>query len=150
MTTPVSFICWLNQEGNVYTVYLKQTSPDTGKTIAVYSDTNQIANPKISFTSFDIYSSVRVVWQSYINKHWQILSREFTNDTLSNIVSMTDSLNDNITPALSPDILAWIQNGKLLVRYLDSAKTIVATVDSNDCSNPDAAYGSIQYRMRKA
>ncbi len=132
-----SYICWLNQDGNVYTVYLKQTSPDTSKTIAVYSDTNQIENPKIDFVNLYYPTRVRIVWQNYINNHWQILSREFVNDTLSNIVSMTDSLNDNITPALNYQILAWIQNGKLLIRYLDSTKTGIITLDSIGCSNPD-------------
>ena len=133
--TPLAFICWVNQYDSAYKIYLKQTSPDTGKNILIFSDTNQIANPKIAF--IDYSNNIRIAWQSYINNHWQILSREIINDTLSNVVSMTDSLNDNIMPALDSQILAWIQNGKLLARFLDSAKTSIITLDSVDCSNPE-------------
>ncbi len=129
-----SFICWVNQYGSAYNIYLRQTSPDSGKNILIFSDTNQITNPKISF--IDYSNNIRIVWQSFINNHWQILSREIINDTLSDVVSITDSLNDNITPALGTQILAWIQNGKLLLKYLDSASTPIITLDSVNCSNP--------------
>ena len=133
-TAPSAFICWVNQYDSVYKVYLRQTSPDSGKNILIFSDTNQIENPKIAF--IDYSSNLRIVWQSYINNHWQILSREIINDTLGNVVSMTDSTNDNIMPALGSQILAWIQNGNLLVRFLDSAKTSIIMLDSVNCSNP--------------
>ena len=87
-----SFICWVNQLDSVYTLYLRQTGPDSGKNIVVFSDTGQIANPNIAFD----YNNVRIAWQSYRNNHWQILSREFINDSLTGIVSITDSLEDNI------------------------------------------------------
>ena len=138
INTPLAFICWINQSDSVYNIYLRQTSPDTSKNILIFSDTNQIANPKIAF--IDYSSNIRIVWQSYINNHWQILSREIINDTLGNVVPMTDSLNDNIMPALGSQILAWIQNGNLLVRFLDSAKTSIITLDSVNCSNPDIAW----------
>ena len=133
--SPLAFICWVNQYDSVYNIYLRQTSPDTSQNILIFSDTNQIENPKISF--IDYSSNLRIVWQSYINNHWQILSREIINDSLSNVVSITDSLSDNITPALGSQILVWIQNGKLLLKYLDSAKTPVLTLDSVNCSNPE-------------
>ncbi|MHB8581156.1 MAG: T9SS type A sorting domain-containing protein [Ignavibacteriaceae bacterium] len=133
--TPLSFICWVNQYDSVYNIYLRQTSPDSDKNVLIFSDTNQIENPKIAF--IDYSNNIRIVWQSYINNHWQILSREIINDTLRNVVSMTDSLNDNIMPALGSQILAWIQNGNLLVRFLDSAKTSIIILDSVDCSNPN-------------
>ena len=134
-SAPSAFICWVNQYDSVYNIYLRQTSPDTGKYVLIFSDTNQIENPKIAF--IDYSNNIRIVWQSYINNHWQILSREIINDTLGNVEAMTDSLNDNIMPALGSQILAWIQNGNLLIRFLDSAKTSVITLDSVDCSNPD-------------
>ncbi|MHB8338706.1 MAG: T9SS type A sorting domain-containing protein [Ignavibacteriaceae bacterium] len=133
-SAPSAFICWVNQYESVYNIYLRQTSPDTGKYVLIFSDTNQIENPKIAF--IDNSSNIRIVWQSYVNNHWQILSREIINDTLGNVEAMTDSLNDNIMPALGSQILAWIQNGNLLVRFLDSAKTPVITLDSVECSNP--------------
>ncbi|MHB8853117.1 MAG: T9SS type A sorting domain-containing protein [Ignavibacteriaceae bacterium] len=132
--TPLAFICWVNQYDSVYNIYLRQTSPDSGKNVLIFSDTNQIENPKITF--IDYSNNIRIVWQSYINNHWQILSRKIINDSLGNVESMTDSLNDNIMPALDSQILAWIQNGKLLARFLDSAKTSIITLDSVDCSNP--------------
>jgi hypothetical protein len=134
-SAPSAFICWVNQYDSVYNIYIRQTSPDSGKNVLIFSDTNQIANPKIAF--IDYSSNVRIVWQSFINNHWQILSREIINDTLGNVVSMTDSLNDNIMTSLGSQILAWIQNGNLLVQFLDSAKTSVITLDSVNCSNPE-------------
>ena len=134
-SAPSAFICWVNQYESVYNIYLRQTSPDTGKYVLIFSDTNQIENPKIAF--IDNSSNIRIVWQSYVNNHWQILSREIINDTLGNVVSMTDSTNDNIMPSLGSQILAWIQNGNLLVRFLDSANPSVITLDSVECSNPD-------------
>ena len=136
-TAPSAFICWVNQYDSAYNIYLRQTSPDTGKYVLIFSDTNQIENPKIAF--IDNSSNIRIVWQSYVNNHWQILSREIINDTLSHVVSITDSLNDNIMPSLGSQILAWIQNGNLLVRFLDSVNTSVITLDSVDCSNPHVA-----------
>ncbi|MHB8336102.1 MAG: T9SS type A sorting domain-containing protein [Ignavibacteriaceae bacterium] len=146
-STPSSFICWVNQYDSVYNIYLRQTSPDSDKNVLIFSDTNQIENPKIAF--IDYSNNIRIVWQSYINNHWQILSREIINDTLRNAMSMTDSLNDNIMPALGSQILAWIQNGNLLVRFLDSAKTPVITLDSVDCSNPDVAKSSLDIVYEK-
>ena len=132
---PLSFICWVNQYNSAYNIYLRQTSPDSGKNILIFSDTNQVSNPKIAFVNGT--NNLRFVWQSFINNHWQILSREIINDTLTNVKSITDSLTDNITPALGSLILAWIQNGKLLLKYLDSTNTPIITLDSVDCSNPD-------------
>ena len=132
---PFSFICWVNQYDSAYNIYLRQTSPDSGKNILIFSDTNQISNPKIAFVNGT--NNLRFVWQSFINNHWQILSREIINDTLTDIVPITDSLSDNITPALGSLILSWIQNGKLLLKYLDSTNTPIITLDSVDCSNPD-------------
>ncbi|MHB8581572.1 MAG: T9SS type A sorting domain-containing protein [Ignavibacteriaceae bacterium] len=134
-TAPSAFICWVNQYDSVYKVYLRQTSPDSDRNVLIFSDTNQIDNPKIAF--IDYSNNIRIVWQSYINNHWQILSREVINDTLGNVVSMTDSVTDNTMPALGSQIIAWIQNGNLLVRFLDSAKTSIITLDSVDCSNPE-------------
>ncbi|MHB8579194.1 MAG: T9SS type A sorting domain-containing protein [Ignavibacteriaceae bacterium] len=142
-----AFISWVNQNNNVYKIYLRQTSPDSGKNVLIFSDTNQIENPKIAF--IDNSSNIRIVWQSYINNHWQILSREIINDTLGNVESMTDSLNDNITPALGSQILAWIQNGKLLLRYLDSVKTPIITLDSVDCSNPEVGNNELYIGYEK-
>ncbi len=136
----LSFICWVNQYDSVYNIYLRQTSPDTGKNVLIFSDTNQIVNPKIAFVDYS--NNIRFVWQSFVNNHWQILSREIINDTLTNVVSITDSLSDNITPALGSQILVWIQNGKLLLKYLDSASTSIITLDSVDCSNPDICNSS--------
>ena len=91
----------------------------------IYSDTNQIANPKIAFVNNSNDSNIRIVWQSFINNHWQILSRDMQADTLTDIIAVTDSLTDNITPALMRIFIAWIQNGNLVYKYIDSANTAI-------------------------
>jgi hypothetical protein len=106
------------------------------KNIIIYSNTEQIANPKIAIQNGYNSIMVRIVWQSLINNHWQILSREYLSDSLTNIISLTDSTMDNITPALSSDFMAWIRNGSLLYKSLDSLNAVPIILDSVGCSNP--------------
>ena len=82
-----------------------------------------MANPSICYINSTNYYNVRIAWQRYINNHWQILSREYVNDSLSGIISITDSLADNINPSISLSIVAWIQNGNLIYKYFDSLKS---------------------------
>jgi hypothetical protein len=126
----------VNKLDSVYSVYLRQTTSDPDTNILIFSDNNQISNPKIAFVNNTNNSSLRIVWQSFVNNHWQILSRIYHADTLTNIVGITDSLTNNITPALSGAVVAWIQEGKLIYRYLDSTQTVNYLLDSTDCSNP--------------
>jgi len=132
-----SFVCWVNKFDSVYSIYLRQTTTASStENILIYSDTNQIANPKIAFVYNSSDSAVRIVWQSFINNHWQILSRIYAADTLTNIIGITDSLTDHITPALSGKIVFWAQNGNLVYHDLDSTGTGNYILDSAGCSNP--------------
>lgn len=145
-----SFICWVNEVDSVYTLYMRQTSPDSGKNIVVFSDTGQIANPSICYINSTNYYNVRIAWQRYINNHWQILSREYVNDSLSGIISITDSLADNVNPSISLSIVAWIQNGNLIYKYFDSLNAVPNILDNANCSNPNVykyfgAYPDIVY-----
>jgi len=143
-TTLATYICWVNEVDSVYTLYLRQTSPDSGNNIVVYSDTNQIANPSTDFIGSNDYSDVRIVWQSYINNHWQILSREYIGDSLNNVISITDSLEDNTNPGLSIHAVTWIQNGNLLYKFIDSVNAKPYIIDSASCSNPNVFKNSYE------
>lgn len=131
-----SFICWVNEIDSVYRLYLRQTTPDTKNDILIYTDNNIIANPKIAFSSTTNFVKVRIIWQSFISNHWQILSRIYSADSLTGIMAVTDSLTDCITPFLSEPIIGWIQDGNLVYHYLDSTGTGNYVLDSLNCSNP--------------
>jgi hypothetical protein len=134
-----AFICWVNRVDSVYTLYLRQTCPDPGKNIIVFSGTSQIANPSIAFTSNLNYDNLRIAWQTHINNHWQILSRQYSNDSFTNVTSITDSLTNNINPGLNTGYIAWIQDRKLKTKYLDSVNAKPYVLDSSDCSNPNVS-----------
>ncbi len=129
------FICWENYLDSVYTIYLKQIQPSESGNIIVVSDTVPNTNPQVA-----IGEGVKIVWQSFVNNHWQILCKNYKNDTLSNVIRITDSLSDNITPSLSNNRIAWINEGKLMVKAFcqgcaEYDKPVV--IDSICCSNPD-------------
>jgi len=109
-----NYICWENQNDSVYTIYLKQIDSILSENIIVYRDTTPNINPQISLNRFDL--GIKIVWQSEVNNHWQLLLRNFHNDSLSQIISVTDSLSDNIDPSLSIHRVAYINSGKLLVK----------------------------------
>jgi hypothetical protein len=144
-TEESSFICWVNQQDSVYTLFLRQTTPDSDKNIVVFSDTGQIANPSIAFINSANVNNVRIAWQTLINDHWQILLREYLNDSLTTIVPLTDSLEDNINPVLNSAYIAWIQNGNLIYKNLDSINAKPIILDTLDCSNPKISKFSDDY-----
>lgn len=139
----ISFICWVNQRDSLYTLYLRQTNPDSVKNIVIFSDTSPIANPNIAFAYNNSDTTVRIAWQLYKNNHWQILLREFSNNSLSGVSSITDSLTDNITPGLNEDSIIWIQNGNLIYKSLAIGNPNPYIIDSIGCSNPSYAKFSI-------
>ncbi|MDR3627639.1 MAG: hypothetical protein P4L45_12430, partial [Ignavibacteriaceae bacterium] len=132
----ISYICWVNHSDSKYTLYLRQTNPDSGNNIQIYSDTLQITNPNIAWGANSNYNDVRIAWQSYINNHWQILSRKFVNKSLSDVVPITDSLDDNTNPEMNSVYIAWIKNGNILYKFMDSVNAVSKILDSTDCSNP--------------
>ncbi len=129
------FICWENFLDSIYTIYLKQIQPLESGNIIIASDTMPNTNPQIAFGE-----GIKIVWQSFVNNHWQLLCRNYQNDTLSNVIQITDSLSDNITPTLNIHRVAWINDGKLMVKafyqgFAEYDKPFV--IDSICCSNPD-------------
>ncbi len=130
-----AYLCWVNQIDSTYSIYLRRTVPDSSKNILIYSSTEQISKPKIAVAGNT--PNMRIVWQMMVNNHWQILSRELIGDSLSDITDITDSLSDNITPAISQYNVVWINNGNLYYKSFDTLSTPPKLLDSADCSNPD-------------
>jgi len=133
-----NYICWQNQNDSTYTIYLKDLTSDTSGNIIVYSDTCANINPQVAINRFS--QGIKIVWQSQKNGHWQLLQRDFYNDSLSQIISITDSLSDNMNPSLSIHRVAYINDGKLMIRafYPECEGYFKPfAIDSGFCSNPD-------------
>lgn len=133
-----NYICWQNQNDSTYTIYLKDLTSDTSGNIIVYSDTCPNINPQVAINRFS--QGIKIVWQSQKNDHWQLLQRNFNNDSLSQIILITDSLSDNINPSLSIHRVAYINDGKLMIRafYPEcEGYSKPFAIDSGYCSNPD-------------
>jgi len=129
-------ICWVNQIDSVYTIYLKQIDNELSENIVVYSDIAPNINPQIDYIS----QGIKILWQSKVNNHWQLLQRNYNNDTLSQVISVTDSLSDNTDPSLSIHRVAFINNGKLMLKafYPEcEGYSVPIVIDSVNCSNPD-------------
>ena len=118
-----------------YTVYLKCLTSPTSNNIKVFSSNKEIANPKIAF--MPNIKDLRIAWQIKVNNTWQIYFREFVNDTLTNVLALTDSSDNNITPTINTNYTAWINNGNLLYQRFDSLSTKPKILDSLNCSNPE-------------
>ena len=127
-----SYICWENQLDSIYTIYLQQIDPLEQRIIKVISDTIPNINPQVARVYQD--NSIMVLWQSLIDNHWKLLYRTYKNDTLSNIVQLTnDIMADNISPALSNYGITWLRNDKLIFQEMWLPPS---TIDSLNCSNP--------------
>ena len=139
-----NYICWENQIGSVYTIYLKQIDNDSSEHIVVYSDIAPNINPQLAINRFS--QGIKIIWQSKVNNHWQLLQRNYNNDSLGQVISVTDSLSDNIDPSLSIHRVAYINNGRLMIKafYPEcEGYSVPIVIDSVNCSNPNIYYGDI-------
>jgi len=130
-----NYLCWVNQLDSFYAIEVKKNSSGVSDNIQIYSSGNEIANPKLAFIRNA--DNLRIIWQMKVNNHWQILTRELVNDTLTNIRSVTDSLSDNTSPSISSCHAAWINNGNILYQNLDSLYLKPKMLDSVNCSDLD-------------
>ncbi|MCK4641566.1 MAG: hypothetical protein KAU06_09510 [Candidatus Marinimicrobia bacterium] len=129
-------ICWVNQIDSVFTIYIKQIDNDSSENIVIYSDTIPNINPQIDYIS----QGIKILWQSKVNDHWQLLQRNYYSDSLGQVISITDSLSDNIDPSLSMYRVAYINNGKLMLKAFHpecEGYSVPIVIDSVNCSNPD-------------
>jgi len=135
-----SHICWENITDSVYSIYLKQIQPTIGENLIVYSSKGLNINPQIAFNRYA--EGIKIIWKSKIDGRWQLLQKNYLNDTLSQVILISDSLLDSTKYSLSTYRIAYINNGNLMVKsfYPDcEGYNAPILVDSGYCKNPDIA-----------
>ena len=154
--TGISYICWENQIDSMYTIYLKKIDEKLSDNIVICRDTLQNIYPQIAYNRYN--SGYKIVWLSKKNDYWQILLRNYDNDTLSKIITVADSIIDCPKLSLSIRRVAYIDNGNLLVKSLYpeyDGYVIPIKIDSINCSNPniyeidDISFSMITYEKGK-
>lgn len=129
------FICFENYEDSQYSIYLKQIEPYFSNNILIYKDSLPQENPYISYVSDN---KIGIVWQSMVDGYWQIFSSNFSSDTLTQIIQLTDDTTMNIKPKVfNGNNLYWIKNNNLVVGNLNDSLTNIDVIDSSFCSNLD-------------
>ena len=91
-----NYLCWINQTDTNYSIYVKEISPILSDNVLLYTSKKEIIGPKLSFYPGNNLENLRIVWQMKTNNHWQILTRELINDSLTNVREITDSLSNNV------------------------------------------------------
>jgi hypothetical protein len=129
-----SYITWINNDGSNYTVYLKKISPEFGENIIISSDVQPKSNPKVAFNRYN--EGIKIVWENFSNGYYQILRRNYANDSLSNIEVICDSINSEPQISLSINRIIWIDNGNLMERRFYPDLTRVNMIDTSSCSSP--------------
>ncbi len=97
-----AYITWINLNDSVYTVYLKKISPILGDDIIIASHSLIKFNPKVASNSYSY--GIKIVWQNYSNGNYSIKSRNYLNDTLSNMIVIKDSLTADPQVSLSASL----------------------------------------------
>jgi hypothetical protein len=130
-----TYICWENKLDSIFTIYVKELDSLSTPIKTVYSSTNHNCNPSISicYNEYENNNFIRVAWQSLRNNHWRIYSRDYCDDSFSDVKELTDTMTNNTNPTLDSRSIVWIQEGKLMC-YLYFSKLEI--VDSFNCSNP--------------
>ena len=124
-----SYICWENQDNDVFSINLQKIYPEIGERIVVYSDTSLNVLPCVSFVD---ENHLRIVWQQLYRKQWQLRSRDYINGQLNELIILTDSLA-NVQSDICHDRIVWIRDGYLVHIDRDSELTVI---DGPGCSNP--------------
>jgi len=128
------FACFENFNDNTYSIYLKQIEPFDTTNILISSDSIPKYNPQISSEQNDTF---RVIWQELRDGNWQLFSRLFTSDSLSPILQLTHSNNDNVTPKLNKTNVVWISDQNLMYAEISDSLKHITKIDSGNCSMPD-------------
>lgn len=129
------YITWVNKTDSVYTIYLKQITLNANETNIVISSDNTVkSNPQIAMNSSG--PGITILWENYSGSYYQIVRRDYNNDSLSNQVIFKDSLNDDPQVTMNYNHLAWLMNGNLYFNelYPDTSSTVL--IDSSTCYSP--------------
>lgn len=129
-----AYICWENQYNSNYSIYVKKLFPQIQNTVTIAQDTCQLTNPTLTFLPND---DIQIVWQKYNNNHWQLFSRCLIQDSLGELIAITDSISNNIEPAIYFKTLVWIHDSSLVISNQDSGWSNYEILDTLNCSNPD-------------
>ena len=130
----MTYICWENKFNSIYSIFIKQIKPQILNNILIVQDTMANINPTLTYTSG---TDIKIVWQKWINNHWQLQSRSLIQDSLTEITSITDSLSNNTDPAIYFEKLVWIHDSSLVISSEDSGWGNFIVLDSTGCSHPD-------------
>ncbi len=129
------FITWINKNDSVYTVYLKQISPELNDSNIVISSDGKIkSNPQIAINRNS--QGIKIVWEEYGNDQYRIIGRNYLNDSLSNYFVVQDSLTGDPQISLSIHRVAWIKDNHLYITELYPAVSEPVLVDSLNCASP--------------
>jgi hypothetical protein len=141
------YICFTNTNSNIYSILLKQVEPFDTSLIVISSDSIPKQNPSISKNSS---SSIRIVWQELINSKWQLFSRIFTPDSVSEIKQLTNTFENNTYPQLDWNSIIWISGQDLMYAEISDSLHSISKIDSGQCSIPDwmGIYCSVIYQKK--
>ncbi len=129
-----TYLIWINEFEGRYSVYLNNIQDSTSKNIIIDRDSTVKSNPQIAFKRYAL--GIRLAWQKQTDTGWQILYRDFHNDSLGPINIIADSLNNDPQISMNMHRISWVQNGSIYVKefYPDLGET--ECVDSILCSSP--------------
>jgi hypothetical protein len=133
-TSEATYICWINYNNPDYTVYLKEIAPSDGEIIIVSKDSIIKSNPQISINRYS--QGIKISWQNYSDNYWQILYRNFLNDSLNTSKFIADSIQNDPQISMNIHRIAWIDGGILSLKefYPELGETLI--IDSIGCSSP--------------
>lgn len=128
-----TYICWVNENNSIYTIYLKKISPTISEEIIIAQDSIKKSNPQISGSG----QYIRIAWQNKSDNYWQIWFSTLTDDEISSEFLICDSIKNDPQITMSPYRIAWVEDGKILIKnYFDDIDVVVA-IDSSNCSKPN-------------
>ena len=129
------YITWVNKTDSVYTIYLKQITLSANESNIVISSDNIVkSNPQIALNSSG--PGITIVWENYSGSYYQIVRRDYDNDSLSNKVIFKDSLDDDPQVTMNYNHLAWLMNGNLYFNELYPDTSSIVLLDSSTCYSP--------------
>jgi len=130
-----TYICWVNQNHSVFTLHLKELAPTAGEIFVVSQDSLRKTNPQVALNRYD--QGLKIAWQTYSNGHWQIWRRDFHNDLFSSEQLIADSIAHDPQITMNVHRIAWVDEGRIVVREFYPVLSEPFAIDSSDCSSPD-------------
>ncbi|MFH1213646.1 MAG: hypothetical protein V1681_06135, partial [Candidatus Neomarinimicrobiota bacterium] len=133
-----AFICWENQTDSLSTIYIKQVYPQIGEDIPIYRDTAYSGLPQLVYLYDE--NNYGIGWLNSYGNYWRILYRNFYNDSLGQITTICDSLNEKEKFSMNNTRIAYIDSGLLYIKsFLPNTDgyNFPFLVDSGVCSSPE-------------